>query len=46
MINEDEAGELISFNQHIRMGGYLIEAPSDYAPTLLTTIDEIMANFK
>ena len=25
LINEDEAGELISFNQHTKQGGYLIE---------------------
>jgi hypothetical protein len=46
MINDDEAGELISFNQHVRMGGYLIEGGSDYPDTLLTTIDEVMAYFK
>ncbi len=42
MLNEDEVGELISFNQHVRMGGYLIEDDG----SILTTIDEIMANFK
>ncbi len=29
LINEDEAGELISFNQHTKQGGYLIEAGED-----------------
>ncbi|MEE9458807.1 MAG: hypothetical protein V3V84_03485 [Candidatus Bathyarchaeia archaeon] len=48
MINEDDVNELISFNQHVRMGGYLIEAedPGDYTADIMNTIDEIMANFK
>jgi len=46
LINEDSASELLSFNQHTDMGGYLIEAGEDPVSTLLTAIDEIMANFK
>jgi OmcA/MtrC family decaheme c-type cytochrome len=46
MINEDDVNELVSFNQHVRMGGYLIEAPDDYTADIMNTIDEIMANFK
>jgi hypothetical protein len=41
LINEDEAGELISFNQHTRTGGYLVEDGD-----LAKIIDEIMANFE
>ncbi len=29
LINEDNASELMSFNQHTNMGGYLIEAGED-----------------
>jgi OmcA/MtrC family decaheme c-type cytochrome len=49
MINEDEAGELVSFNQHTKQGGYLIEAPADSQETqglLTTVIDYIMSLFK
>ena len=46
LINEDAAGELISFNQHTKQGGYLIEAGEDQAGTLNTVIDEIMGMFK
>jgi len=46
MIKEDEAGELLSFNQHTKQGGYLIEAGEDEISTLTTVIDEIMAYFK
>ena len=46
LINEDEASELISFNQHTKQGGYLIEAGEDDAATLMTVIDDIMAYFK
>jgi len=48
MINEDEAGELISFNQHTKQGGYLIEEGADNQETqglLMTVIDYIMALF-
>ncbi len=48
MINEDEAGELVSFNQHTKQGGYLIKegATSQETESLLTTvIDYIMALF-
>jgi hypothetical protein len=46
LINEDEAGELTSFNQHTKQGGYLIEGGADNQETqdlLMTTIDGIMA---
>ncbi|MHC4681859.1 MAG: multiheme c-type cytochrome [Planctomycetota bacterium] len=46
MINEDEAGELIVFNQHTKQGGYLIEGGDDYTVTLGEVIDYIMALFK
>jgi hypothetical protein len=46
LINEDEASELVSFNQHTNQGGYLIEAGDDGVATLLTVIDDIMAYFK
>ncbi|MCL4296598.1 MAG: hypothetical protein KJ077_12755 [Anaerolineae bacterium] len=46
LINEDKAGELISFMQHTKQGGYLIEAGEDPSSTLNGVIDEIMALFK
>jgi OmcA/MtrC family decaheme c-type cytochrome len=49
MINEDEAGELVSFNQHTKQGGYLIKEGANSAETqglLTTVIDFIMALFK
>jgi len=46
MINEDDAGELISFNQHTKQGGYLIEGGDDYPGILGEVIDYIMALFK
>jgi OmcA/MtrC family decaheme c-type cytochrome len=49
LINEDEAGELVSFNQHTKQGGYLIPAPADSEETqslLMTVIDYIMGLFK
>lgn len=46
IINEDEAGELIAFNQHTKQGGYLIEGGDDYASILDQVIDYIMGLFK
>jgi OmcA/MtrC family decaheme c-type cytochrome len=49
LIKEDEASELVSFNQHTKQGGYLIEGGADNQETqglLMTVIDEIMALFK
>jgi OmcA/MtrC family decaheme c-type cytochrome len=46
LINEDAASELISLYQHMKTGGYLIEAGDDDVVTLLRVIDEIMANFE
>jgi OmcA/MtrC family decaheme c-type cytochrome len=46
LINEDEAGELISLNQHTKQGGYLIEGGDDDTTTLGLVIDYIMALFK
>lgn len=46
LINEDEVSKLISFNQHTKQGGYLIEAGEDPVDTLNTVIDTIMALFK
>ncbi|UCC64780.1 MAG: hypothetical protein JSV36_06995, partial [Anaerolineae bacterium] len=46
LINEDEASELISFMQHTKQGGYLVEGGDDYTITLGEVIAEIMAIFK
>ncbi len=49
LINEDQAVELISFNQHTKLGGYLIEGGVDNQATqdiLMTTISEVMGYFK
>ncbi len=46
MINEDKAGELISFNQHTKQGGYLVEGGDDYPTILGQVIDFIMGLFK
>jgi len=46
LINEDKAGELMLFNQHVRQGGYLVEAGEDASGTLQSVIDEMMALFK
>ena len=49
LINEDEAGELVSFNQHTKQGGYLAEGGVDNMETqdmLMTLINEVMALFK
>jgi OmcA/MtrC family decaheme c-type cytochrome len=49
LINEDEAGKLVSLNQHTKQGGYLIEEGADSAETqglLMSAIDYIMALFK
>ncbi|HRW07954.1 MAG TPA: hypothetical protein P5121_22790, partial [Caldilineaceae bacterium] len=46
LINEDDVGELISFNQHTKQGGYLIETGEDTTGTLNTVIDAIMSLFK
>jgi len=46
LINDDEAGELVSFNQHTKNGGYLIESDEDgYEVILGEVIDYIMALF-
>ena len=45
LINEDKASELISFNQHTKQGGYLIEGGDDYPSVLGEVIDYIMALF-
>ncbi len=46
LINEDNASELISFYQHTKLGGYLVEGGEDAGGTLGTVIDKIMAIFK
>ncbi|MGB3714299.1 MAG: hypothetical protein WA996_07710, partial [Candidatus Promineifilaceae bacterium] len=49
LINEDAAGELMSFNQHTKQGGYLIEGGANNQETqdiLMSVIDEVMANYK
>ncbi len=45
LINEDKASEFISFNQHTKQGGYLIEVGDDIQSAILTVIDKIMAIF-
>jgi len=45
-INEDNVGELIALNQHIKLGGYLIEGGEDANGTLKAVMDKIMAIFK
>jgi hypothetical protein len=45
MINEDEAVELISFNQHTKQGGYLIEEEDDTQSQFFKILDEIMKFF-
>jgi len=48
LINEDEAGELVSLNQHTKQGGYLIEEGADSQETqsiLMEVIYYIMALF-
>jgi hypothetical protein len=46
LINEDEFAELISFNQHAKQGGYLVEAGEDDVSTLMSVIDQIMSIFE
>ena len=46
MIKEDEANELVSFYQHTRIGGYLVEVGDDVQSSILEAIDKIMAVFK
>jgi OmcA/MtrC family decaheme c-type cytochrome len=46
MINEDAAGELVSFFQHLKNGGYLVEAGSSPLDVLQQAIDQVMAFFK
>ncbi len=46
MIKEDDAGELIAFNQHTAQGGYLIAGGEDPGMTLATVIEQIMGMFK
>jgi len=45
LINEDEASELVSFNQHTKQGGYLIEGGDDALATLDVVFGDIMAYF-
>lgn len=46
LINEDEASKLISFNQHTKNGGYLVEGGENPSDTLSAVINKIMAIFK
>ena len=46
MIKEDDFGDLIAFNQHTKLGGYLIEAGDDAVATLQAVIDQIMSIFE
>jgi hypothetical protein len=46
LINEDSAGELVSFLQHTKQGGYLIPTGSNAVATLDNVIKTIFAYFK
>ncbi len=46
LINEDNANGLVSFNQHTKSGGYLVEAGEDATSTLSTVIEDIRSYFK
>lgn len=46
LIKEDEASELISLNQHMKQGGYLIEGGETPSDTLSAVIEEVMTIFK
>lgn len=46
LINEDAASELLSFMQHTRQGGYLIEAGEDPQGTLRSVWEQILALFQ
>jgi len=46
LINEDDASGLVSFYQHMEMGGYLIETTADdELATIVQVIGDIMAYF-
>ncbi len=45
MINEDEAVELISFNQHTKQGGYLVEAGDDVQGDFFKVLDDLIRFF-
>jgi len=46
LINEDAAAELVSFDQHTKQGGYMVEAGEDDVSTLMSVIQAIMAYFQ
>jgi SAM-dependent methyltransferase len=46
MIKENGASELFSFNQHTKLGGYLVEVGYDVQIALRTMIDRIMSIFE
>jgi OmcA/MtrC family decaheme c-type cytochrome len=46
LLNEDRANDLVSFLQHTKQGGYLIEAGDDPSSTLKAVTEEIMGLFK
>ena len=46
LINEDNAGQLYIFTQHVKNGGYVVDAGDDAAATLQNVIDQMMAIFK
>jgi hypothetical protein len=46
LLNEDRANDLVSFLQHTKQGGYLIEAGEDPISTLKAVTEEIEALFK
>ena len=46
LINADDIGGLVAFNQHMKREGYLVDGGEDYPATLLEVIDEIMTYFE
>ncbi len=46
MVNEDAAVEMLSYDQHMKMGGYLFDAGEVPLDTLMTTIDQVNEIFK
>ncbi len=46
LINEDSAGGLMVYTEHIKKGGYMVEGGKDANATLDSVIKNIMAVFK
>jgi hypothetical protein len=46
LLNEDKENDFISFMEHTKQGGYLIEAGDDPSATLKAVTEQIEALFK